>query len=215
MNICVFVLCLDLFGFQYLGLVFFAGRAAETLDGPYYHKVLLPRIPGYHKLDKQATLMLNPRNFLFSLVCLEIPHHTVAFCLVLHFSDTLEDRIKRWKNTLDRKAPPSLSQIKVACSIADALSFLHSNRILFRDLKPANVGFDSTGVLKLFDFGFAVSLDAPARPPSANGSSTRGGGSGRSVSSAGTEEGLPLLYDRCGTPRYMAPEVGLDLVCVY
>ena len=27
---------------------------AETLDDPYYRRVPLPRIPGYHKLDKQA-----------------------------------------------------------------------------------------------------------------------------------------------------------------
>ena len=29
---------------------------AETLDDPYYHRVPLPRIPGYNKLDKQARL---------------------------------------------------------------------------------------------------------------------------------------------------------------
>ena len=29
---------------------------AETLDDPYYYKVPLPRIPGYHKLDKQTRL---------------------------------------------------------------------------------------------------------------------------------------------------------------
>ena len=29
---------------------------AETLDDPYYHRVPLPRIPGHHKLDKQAQL---------------------------------------------------------------------------------------------------------------------------------------------------------------
>ena len=29
---------------------------AETLDDPYYYRVPLPRIPGYHKLDKQARL---------------------------------------------------------------------------------------------------------------------------------------------------------------
>ena len=27
---------------------------AETVEDPYYHRVPLPRIPGYHKLDKQA-----------------------------------------------------------------------------------------------------------------------------------------------------------------
>ncbi|KAL7523032.1 hypothetical protein ACHAXR_000175, partial [Thalassiosira sp. AJA248-18] len=60
------------------------------------------------------------------------------------------------------------------------MSYLHSKNIVFRDLKPANVGFDSMGVLKLFDFGFAFSVKKD------------------------------LLYDICGTPRYMAPEVGLE-----
>jgi serine/threonine protein kinase len=45
-----------------------------------------------------------------------------------------------------------------------------------------NVGFNEKGVVKLFDLGFAVGLP---------------------------EQGL--LYDRCGTPRYMAPEIGLSL----
>ena len=31
-------------------------EVAETLDDPCYHRVTLPRIPGYHKLDKTARL---------------------------------------------------------------------------------------------------------------------------------------------------------------
>ena len=37
-------------------LVFWLNKAAKTLDDPYYHRVLLPRIFGYHKLDTQAQL---------------------------------------------------------------------------------------------------------------------------------------------------------------
>mmetsp|Transcript_2112 Transcript_2112/g.3096 ORF Transcript_2112/g.3096 Transcript_2112/m.3096 type:complete len:156 (-) Transcript_2112:109-576(-) len=44
------------------------------------------------------------------------------------------------------------------------------------------------GVLKLFDFGFAVGL--PEKDE---------------------ENPAGFLFDRCGTPRYMAPEVGLSL----
>ena len=114
------------------------------------------------------------------------------FILIDLLRDTLEERIDRWRRTVDakKKAPP-LSQIRVACSLADVMSYLHSRNIAFRDLKPANVGFDSTGVLKLFDFGFAMQL---------MGSNT-----------IDASERSHALYDKCGTPRYMAPEVGLEI----
>merc|ERR1712194_145959 len=85
------------------------------------------------------------------------------------------------------KKGPGPKQLQVARDIADAMVYLHSKKIIFRDLKPDNVGFDGQGVVKLFDFGFAAGL--PER----------------------TAENLGgLLFDRCGTPRYMAPEVGLS-----
>jgi serine/threonine protein kinase len=122
------------------------------------------------------------------------------FILLDRLQDTLTNRILRWKNQYGKKkGPPSLAQLNAACNIADAVSFLHSKSILFRDLKPANVGFDSTGVLKLFDFGFAISVNSSPTQEAFRSD----------LSSATKEPGL--LYDRCGTPRYMAPEVGLDL----
>ena len=118
------------------------------------------------------------------------------FILLDRLKDTLDERIVRWKNQgADKKGQPSMSQLKTAVSIADALSYLHTKRIIFRDLKPANVGFDSTGVLKLFDFGFAVGIDESK-------------GKSRDEDDEGEE--APLLFDKCGTPRYMASEVGLE-----
>jgi serine/threonine protein kinase len=122
------------------------------------------------------------------------------FILLDRLTETLEERMHRWKNLSYDKRAPSPSQVKTACSIADAISYLHAKRIVFRDLKPANVGFDSTGVLKLFDFGFAVGLnDTPTGCQSTDHGESWDG------------EESHLLYDRCGTLRYMAPEVGLEL----
>lgn len=122
------------------------------------------------------------------------------FILLDRLKDTLDDRIKRWKKSTDKRAPPSLLQIKTAHSVADAISYLHAKRIVFRDLKPANVGFDTHGILKLFDFGFAIGIEE-ARAASSLG---------HSEDSGDIERHPSLLYDKAGTPRYMAPEVGLE-----
>eukprot|EP00956_Cyclotella_meneghiniana_P030485 scaffold76896_cov53-Cyclotella_meneghiniana.AAC.4 len=110
------------------------------------------------------------------------------FILLDKLQDTLQDRIDRWAKGYPnaRKNAPTLSQIKVACDVSDALSYLHMSNIVFRDLKPANVGFDSTGKLKLFDFGFAAKV-APEGDSESNDPH--------------------YLNDNCGTLRYMAPEV--------
>lgn len=53
---------------------------------------------------------------------------------------------------------------QVMPGLAQALRYLHSQGIVFRDLKPQNVGFSQDdGTVKLFDFGFArhVSEVAP------------------------------------------------------
>lgn len=43
----------------------------------------------------------------------------------------------------------------VAVGVARGLEYLHSHRIIFRDLKPSNIGFSSNGTCKIFDFGLA------------------------------------------------------------
>jgi len=110
------------------------------------------------------------------------------FIILDKLSETLHGRFATWKATGCHLQGPSMEQMDVAHSIADAMTYLHSKKIVFRDLKPDNVGFDHNGDLKLFDFGFAIGL--PEK-----------------------DEGNPdgFLYDRCGTPRYMAPEVGFSL----
>eukprot|EP00985_Skeletonema_marinoi_P014781 scaffold7523_cov124-Skeletonema_marinoi.AAC.2 len=104
--------------------------------------------------------------------------------------ETLQDYIGDWSRYL-RHQGPTVRQIDIAISIAEAVTYLHSKKIAYRDLKPGNIGFDSQGVVKLFDFGFAIGLPAENYLDVSNP--------------------YGLLFDKCGTPRYMAPEVGLEL----
>jgi serine/threonine protein kinase len=141
------------------------------------------------------------------------------FIILDRLMDTLTDRIEQWKDEClaivnmastplpyPPQSPPYFStdhdaiestlreclreRLKVVYSIADAFEYLHSRNVVFRDLKPANVGFDQNDCVKVFDFGFATSI-APllSRP----------------------YNGYGPLTETCGTRRYMAPEVALKL----
>lgn len=109
------------------------------------------------------------------------------FVLLDRLEETLDARIGRWRG--DPARHPMNARMGAARDVADAVSYLHSRGIVHRDLRPANVGFDRSGVTKLFNFGFAVALP----------------GRGDDDDPGGT------LLDVCGTPQYMAPEVGLSL----
>mmetsp|Transcript_28223 Transcript_28223/g.44423 ORF Transcript_28223/g.44423 Transcript_28223/m.44423 type:complete len:208 (+) Transcript_28223:69-692(+) len=83
------------------------------------------------------------------------------FILVDKLQGTLKDRIQRWKKMRWKKVSRLVEQHEVAKAVADVMTFLHERGTLFRDhLKPANIGFNEEGVLKLFDFGMAIKLDS-------------------------------------------------------
>lgn len=48
--------------------------------------------------------------------------------------------------------PPSKVR-EIACQLVSALYYLHSHRILHRDMKPQNILLGKSGVIKLCDFG--------------------------------------------------------------
>lgn len=52
----------------------------------------------------------------------------------------------------------STARFYVAC-VTEAIQYLHSLRIIYRDLKPENCLLDSEGFLKITDFGFSKILD--------------------------------------------------------
>ena len=91
------------------------------------------------------------------------------------------DRVTFWKMRLG-----------LLVDLSGAISFLHSNRVIHRDLKPDNVGFDRFGKLKVFDFDVARVL-----PHQANW--------GHSDVVARKNETFKLTK-KVGSPRYMSPE---------
>jgi len=115
------------------------------------------------------------------------------FLLLDRLQCTLEHKIDHWKN-LEKaigvegsKGRGFLAErLHVAFDVAAALSYLHANNIIYRDLKPDNIGFDVRGDVKIFDFGLAKELDPSLR------------------------HGLTEYYElsgNTGSLRYMSPEV--------
>ncbi|XP_014051286.1 serine/threonine-protein kinase 36 isoform X4 [Salmo salar] len=74
---------------------------------------------------------------------------------------------------------PESQVCDIACQLVSALYYLHSHRILHRDMKPQNILLGKGGVVKLCDFGFARAM---------------------SVSTL-------VLTSIKGTPLYMSPEL--------
>lgn len=126
------------------------------------------------------------------------------FIVVDRLVETLEQRIVRWRQHA-KELPTNLlyrlsreckdtqrsmlkERLQIALQVANVMEHLHGMKIVFRDLKPDNIGFDKNGTLKLFDFGLAKEEKA----------------------SDCLSPGKYKMTGRTGSRRYMAPEVAND-----
>lgn len=119
--------------------------------------------------------------------------------------DTLNVRVNKWgkqqkklkrsksfkslfknKATMKKQfAEIHLKKVTSAYDLSDALGYLHQRGIIYRDLKPENVGFDVRDDIKLFDFGLATEMKEDRK--------------------AGLD--TYELTGMTGSPRYMSSEV--------
>lgn len=98
------------------------------------------------------------------------------FIIIERLDRTLTQELKAWRNKEDlikngriQSSNPSTglkdllykqldSRLEYAYDLSSALSYLHEKNILFRDIKPDNIGFTKTDQIKIFDFGLAKEL---------------------------------------------------------
>ncbi|GLI64843.1 hypothetical protein VaNZ11_008145 [Volvox africanus] len=111
---------------------------------------------------------------------------------------------------LETRFPGGFPQPKLqrlTFQIVQALRYLHSRKIVHRDVKPANILVDSEGVLRLCDFGFARYLSGSTNPEAVLLSTTRDGND--PVGDGSGDSGLWTPY--VITRWYRAPEVLLGM----
>ena len=96
------------------------------------------------------------------------------FCVVMEYAQG-----ELFEVLEDDRTLPELEVKEIARQLVSALHYLHTNRVIHRDMKPQNVLVGANKVVKLCDFGFARSIRSQSM----------------------------VMTSIKGTPLYMAPEL--------
>jgi serine/threonine protein kinase len=114
--------------------------------------------------------------------------HNSFFLLLDLLDETLDQRVERWSNEpiMDERTAHMtyMEKLQHLIEIASALDYVHERGVIYRDLKPNNIGL-LNGQVQLFDLGLSRELPV-------------------------LDTTTPFqMSGRVGTIRYMAPEVVL------
>jgi serine/threonine protein kinase len=102
-------------------------------------------------------------------------YHNSFFLLLDQLDETLDNRITRWQAEEEQRqriilTTPSVGydehyhqniyveKLRILLGIGSALEYLHERGVIFRDLKPNNIGFFNGNQVQLFDFGLSREL---------------------------------------------------------
>lgn len=143
----------------------------------WINKMVALKVPHYQNYDLEHLLKeprmlarLNHPNII-SILSAEKEGELFFFVMEYVEGESLETLLEREK----------ILPYKLACryvlQVCDAIDYAHSQQILHRDLRPANIMVSKSGILKVGDFGVAAIL-----------------------------EKIPYAKTIIGTPPYMSPE---------
>jgi serine/threonine protein kinase len=186
----------------------------EGGDARYAIKALSPEIKSDSDKFLQGVIDMSVETIFLSVV--DHPHiikmrglgacgmtHPDYFIVLDRLYDTLEARIPKWKletkkansvmNKMKKKSTEKNMEILetklgYAYDLVGAIEFLHKKGLIYRDLKPENVGFNVRDDIVLFDFGLAREV----------------------LDKDKLTEHTWKLTGETGSLRYMAPEVAKD-----
>lgn len=128
----------------------------------WINKMVALKVPHYQNFEMD-TLLKEPR----MLARLNHPNivgvfhaekESDLFFIVMEYveGESLEGLLER------EKIVPHRAACEYILQICDALDYAHSQQILHRDLRPANIFISKSGVLKVGDFGVAALLERAA-----------------------------------------------------